>query len=116
PPSGAAAVLGYHLAGKEQRGAVMVCPGGGYDSLAEAEALPVARFLASHGIHAFVLRYRHAPHFHHPASLEDARRALRVIRHGARQGWWPVEERHVAVMGFGAGGHLAARLASDAVQ
>jgi acetyl esterase/lipase len=116
PPTGAAAVLGFHLAGKEQRGAVMVCPGGTYDSLAEAEALPVAKFMTSHGIHAFVLRYRHAPHFYHPAALEDARRALRVIRHGAQKGWWPVEQNHVAVMGFGAGGHLAALLATDAAE
>ncbi|HEV8605410.1 MAG TPA: alpha/beta hydrolase [Tepidisphaeraceae bacterium] len=116
PESGMAAALGFHLAGREERGAVMVCPGGAYGALAEVEALPVARFLASHGIHAFVLRYRHAPHFFHPASLEDARRALRIIRHGAQQGWWPVEMRHVAVMGFGAGGHLAALLATDGVE
>ena len=116
PEGGVAAALGFHLAGKEMRGAVMVCPGGAYESLAEAEALPVAKFLTSHGIQAFVLRYRHAPQFHHPSSLEDARRALRVIRHGAQKGWWPVEERHVAVMGFGAGGHLAALLATDAVE
>jgi acetyl esterase/lipase len=116
PPTGAAAALGFHLAAKQQRGAVMICPGGSYDSLAEAEALPGARFLASHGIHAFILRYRHAPHFYHPAGLEDARRALRVIRHGAQMGWWPVLESHVAVMGFGAGGHLAALLATDAVE
>jgi len=116
PASGAAAALGFHLAGKEMRGAVMVFPGGAYESLAEAEALPVARFLAARGIHAFVLRYRHAPHCYHPASLEDARRALRIIRHGAKQGWWPVEERHVAVMGFGAGGHLAALLATDSAE
>jgi len=116
PAGGAAAALGFHLPVREQRGAVMVCPGGTYDSLAEIEALPVARFLASHGIHAFVLRYRHSPHWYHPAALEDARRALRVIRHGAQKGWWPVEESHIAVMGFGAGGHLAALLATDAVE
>ena len=115
PPSGTAAALGFHLAAQEQRGAVMVCPGGGFESLAEAEAMPVARFLTSHGIHAFVLRYRHAPHYHHPASLEDARRALRVIRHGAQKGWWPVALEHVAVMGFGVGGLVAALLATDAV-
>src|SRR4051812_37020883 len=115
PGGGEAAGVGFHLAGRGQRGAVMVCPGGNYDSLAEAEALPVARFLASHGIHAFVLRYRHAPQWHHPASLEDARRALRVIRHGTQKGWWPVEERHVAGMGFGAGGHLAGLLGTDAL-
>ena len=72
PQSGVAAALGFHLAAKAARGAVMVCPGGGYESLAENEALPVARFLASHGIQAFILRYRHAPHFFHPAALEGA--------------------------------------------
>ena len=116
PASGAAAALGFHLAGREPRGAVMVCPGGAYDSLGEFEAMQVAKFLALHGIHGFVLRYRHAPHFYHPAALEDARRALRVIRHGSHEGWWPVEETHVAVMGFSAGGHLGALLATDAVE
>jgi acetyl esterase/lipase len=113
PESGRAAALGCQMAGTEKRGAVMVCPGGAYESLAEAEALPVARFLNGHGIHAFILRYRHAPHFFHPAALEDARRGLRVIRHGGQMGWWAVEAAHVAVMGFGAGGHLAAMLATD---
>src|SRR6266550_3466209 len=97
----------------DPRAPLRTVPEGG---VAAAEALPVAKFLTSHGIHAFVLRYRHAPQFYHPSSLEDARRALRVIRHGAQKGWWPVEERHVAVMGFGAGGHLAALLATDAVE
>jgi acetyl esterase/lipase len=114
PASGEAAALGFHLAGKHVRGAVLVCPGGGYDSLAEAETMPVARYLVSQGIHAFILRYRHAPDHFYPAPLEDARRAIRVIRHGAQEGWWAVESSHVAVMGFGAGGHLAALLATDA--
>lgn len=116
PRSGMAAALGVYLAQGGGRGGVMVCPGGGYESLAEMEGLPVARFLAAHGIHAFVLRYRHAPHSYHPASLEDARRALRVIRHGAQMGWWPMRDSHLAVMGFGAGGHLAAMLATDATE
>lgn len=113
PQSGAAATLGVCIAGDEKRGAVMICPGGGYENLADHEGLPVAQFINGHGVHAFVLRYRHAPHARHPAPLEDARRAMRVIRHGATEGWWPVDPGKITVLGFSAGGHVAALLATD---
>jgi acetyl esterase/lipase len=87
------------------RPAVVVCPGGGYAGLAPHEGLPVARWLCGLGVDAFVLRYRVAPH-RHPAPLQDAQRALRTVRH--RAGEWGVDPGRVGILGFSAGGHLAA--------
>ena len=89
------------------RPAVLVLPGGGYGHQAGHEAEPVAEWLASLGIHAFVLRYRVAPH-RHPAPLEDAKTAMLYIRSG-RHGL-AVDRSRVGVLGFSAGGHLAATL------
>jgi acetyl esterase/lipase len=90
--------------------AVVVCPGGGYARLAENEGTDVARWLVSLGVDAYVLRYRVAggePGREplHPAPLHDLRQAVNVVRErGATR---------VAVMGFSAGGHLAATLATS---
>ncbi|MDQ0076149.1 alpha/beta hydrolase [Arthrobacter oryzae] len=89
--------------------AMLVLPGGGYERHADHEAEPVAGWLASLGIHAFVLRYRVAPH-RHPAPLQDAKAALAWIRTG-RHGL-AVNRSRVGVLGFSAGGHLAATLAA----
>ena len=88
--------------------AILVLPGGGYAKQADHEAEPVAEWLASLGIHAFVLRYRVAPD-HHPAPLEDAKRAMLWIRSGGHG--LNVDASRVGVLGFSAGGHLAATLA-----
>lgn len=93
------------------RPAFLVLPGGGYARQADHEAEPVAEWLASLGIHAFVLRYRVAPD-RHPAPLEDAKEAMLYIRsatHGLA-----VDPERVGVLGFSAGGHLAATLSTAA--
>ncbi len=87
------------------RAAVVVCPGGGYGQLAPHEAAPVARWLNRAGISAFVLRYRLAPH-RHPEPLQDAQRALRLVRHRATA--WGLDPGRLGILGFSAGGHLAA--------
>ena len=61
------------------RGAVVVCPGGGYTFKAEHEGNPIAEALNSMGISAYVLDYRVAP-CHPEAPLSDAKRALRLVR------------------------------------
>ncbi|HQE94182.1 MAG TPA: alpha/beta hydrolase [Anaerolineae bacterium] len=91
----------------EVRGAVLVCPGGGYVNRAPHEAEPIARRFNAGGFHAFVVHYRVAPH-RHPAPLLDASRALRLIRAHADE--WRVDPGGIAVCGFSAGGHLTASL------
>lgn len=87
--------------------AIVICPGGGYGHLAmDHEGHQVAKWLNGLGIAAFILKYRHAPGYQHPAPLRDAQRALRMVRANAAE--WSVDENRVGILGFSAGGHLAA--------
>ncbi|MCA9410276.1 MAG: alpha/beta hydrolase [Candidatus Omnitrophica bacterium] len=86
--------------------AIIVCPGGGYAHLADHEGKPVAEWLNTIGIAGFVLRYRHAPDYHHPIPLMDAQRAIRTVR--ARAEEWKLDPHRIGIMGFSAGGHLTA--------
>ena len=88
--------------------AVVICPGGGYQHLADHEGRPVAEWLNTLGVAAFVLKYRLGPRYQHPAMLEDAARALRTVR--ARAAEWGVDPTRVGILGFSAGGHLASTL------
>ncbi len=86
--------------------AIVVCPGGGYAHLAMGhEGQDVARWLNSIGVSAFILKYRHAPQYQHPAPLQDAQRALRTVR--ARAAEWKINPKRIGIWGFSAGGHLA---------
>jgi acetyl esterase/lipase len=87
--------------------AVVVCPGGGYRTLAsEHEGKQVAEWLNTLGVSAFVLQYRVGPRYRHPAPLQDAQRALRLVRSRARD--FAIDPARVGILGFSAGGHLAA--------
>jgi acetyl esterase/lipase len=89
--------------------AVVICPGGGYGHLATGhEGHEIAQWLNAHGVAAFMLQYRIAPRYHHPAPLQDAQRALRTVR--ARASEWQVDPKRIGVWGFSAGGHLASTL------
>ncbi|MCL4545507.1 MAG: alpha/beta hydrolase [Chloroflexi bacterium] len=90
-------------------GAVIVCPGGGYQTRAPHEGVPVAEWLNANDIAAFVLDYRVAPN-RHPLPLRDVQLAIRAVRQRAAE--WRVAPDHVAVLGFSAGGHLAASAAT----
>ena len=93
-------------ADKANGAAVVVCPGGAYGFLAaDHEGKQVAGWLNSFGVSAFVLKYRLAPRYHQPAPLQDAQRAIRMVRAAARE--WNVDTRRIGIMGFSAGGHLA---------
>src|SRR5215469_7612839 len=86
--------------------AVIVCPGGGYVNLAmNHEGRQVAGYLNSLGIAAFVLRYRLGPRYHYPIELQDAQRAIRMLR--ARAAEWRIDPERIGIIGFSAGGHLA---------
>lgn len=94
----------------EASGAAMViCPGGGYGGLAGHEGKDYAEWLAKHGVTGFVLKYRlGSAGYKHPRMLEDAARAVRLVR--ARASEWGVDTKRVGIMGSSAGGHLASTL------
>lgn len=103
--------LTLYLAPDPNGAAVLVCPGGGYVNLAmDHEGRQIAAWFNSFGVSAFVLKYRLAPRYRHPAMLDDARRAITIIRARARE--WKVSPDRVGVMGFSAGGHLASTLST----
>ena len=86
---------------------VVICPGGGYELLAfDYEGYEVAQWLAANGITAAVLKYR-MPNGHPEVPLEDAEQALRLLR-GEVPGAEGFTCRKVGILGFSAGGHLAA--------
>lgn len=83
---------------------VIVCPGGGYGNLAvRHEGYQVAEWMAERGIATAVLFYR-MPNGHNMVPLTDVQNAFRYCRHHSRE--WGVNS--IGVMGFSAGGHLAA--------
>lgn len=91
--------------------AVVICPGGGYSNLAmDHEGRQIALWFNSFGVSAFVLRYRLGMRYHHPAPLQDVRRAIRHVRGEAAR--WGVRPDRIGVMGFSAGGHLASTAAT----
>jgi acetyl esterase/lipase len=89
--------------------AALILPGGGYGQLSAHEGEGYARWLTSLGIPCFVLQYRLGDHgYRHPTMLEDATRALRLIRKNAPS--WGIDPARILVVGSSAGGHLAATL------
>jgi acetyl esterase/lipase len=86
---------------------VVVAPGGGYTHLSMVkEGSDVAHWLNERGVAAFVLTYRLGPKYHHPVEMEDAQRAIRMVRANAAE--YGIAEDHIGMWGFSAGGHLAA--------
>ncbi len=93
-------------AGTASGAAIVICPGGGYGGLAGHEGADYALFLNQHGVTAFVLKYRLGSHgYRHPRMLEDAQRAIRLVR--ARASEWNLDAKRIGIMGSSAGGHLA---------
>ena len=99
----------FQAPGCETKGMVLVLPGGGYAGLAPHEAVPVAEKFVELGFHAAVCMYRVSPAIY-PAPLDDARRAIRYIREHAAE--LRVKSDKIAVLGFSAGGHLAAMVSN----
>jgi acetyl esterase/lipase len=94
--------------------AVVVFPGGGYRILAiDLEGTEVCDWLNSAGVTCILVKYRvpdSGPYPKSPAALQDAQRALGIVRSHA--GEWHVDPRRIGVLGFSAGGHLAAALST----
>ena len=92
--------------------AFIVLPGGGYRGRAAHEGEPIARWLNSVGVTAFVARYRVSP-YRHPAPATDAARAIQYVRAHATE--WRLDPARVGILGFSAGGHLASTAATQFV-
>lgn len=93
--------------------AVIICPGGGYHHLAfQISGFQLAKWFNTMGITAFVLNYRlpNQPDLvqREIAPLQDAQRAMRIIRANAAR--WNIQPNKIGIMGVSAGGHLAAML------
>lgn len=99
----------------QKRPCVIICPGGGYAILAAGhEGSDVAKYFNSIGVNALVLKYR-IPNADNQidktiAPLQDAQQAILLARTNA--GSWGIDENKIGIMGFSAGGHLAASLAT----
>jgi len=92
---------------------IIVCPGGGYGILAEEhEGAEVARRLNAAGVGAVVLRYRVPRRSNDQpwvVPVLDARRTLELVRAHAAE--WNADPKKIGILGFSAGGNLAARVA-----
>jgi acetyl esterase/lipase len=95
---------------KANGAAVIVCPGGGYNILAwNKEGTEICDWLNSLGVTAALLKYRvpkRAGLERHAPMLQDAQRALGLLRHRARE--HGIDPQRLGIMGFSAGGHLSA--------
>jgi acetyl esterase/lipase len=104
----------YAPKGKNTGAAVIVFPGGGYHILAiDLEGTEVCDWLNSAGITCVLLKYRvpdSGPYPKSAAALQDAQRALGIVRSHAAE--WHIDPHRVGVLGFSAGAHLAAALST----
>jgi acetyl esterase/lipase len=95
---------------KDTGAAVLVCPGGGYHILAyNLEGTEICAWLNSIGVTGVLLKYRvpSRPGLpKHAVQLQDAQRALSLLRHRART--WGLDPKRIGILGFSAGGHLSA--------
>ena len=103
-------------AGSENGSAVIVLPGGAYRGLAgDLEGREVADWFAARGFRAFVLSYRLSSHgYLLPVPLLDARRAVQLVRARARD--YRIDPNRIVMIGFSAGGHLAALAGTQFVE
>ena len=95
--------------------AILICPGGGYNILAwDLEGTEVADWLNTIGVTGIVLKYRvprRPGREKHDAPLQDAQRAMSLVRKHADQ--WGIDANRIGILGFSAGGHLSAATSTN---
>lgn len=109
----------YRPAKEKDTGAsVVICPGGGYHVLAwDYEGEEVAAWLNKLGVTGIVLKYRVPRRAGQDKEkppigpLQDAQRALSLVR--SKAGEWKLDEKRIGILGFSAGGHLAAAASTN---
>ena len=84
---------------------LLICPGGGYGFVSQREGEPIALRFLTQGYNVFVLEYSVAPNSF-PTQLREVAAAMELIHENAEQ--WHCDTDKIAIMGFSAGGHLAA--------
>ena len=89
----------------KHRPSVLLCPGGGYGFVSQREGEPVALKLLPEGYNVYVLKYSVAPN-KFPTQLREVAAAMELIHSNADQ--WNTDPNRIAIMGYSAGGHLAA--------
>lgn len=100
------AFITVHRPEKPNGTAIIICPGGGYGGLVMGpEGHGIAKWLNGHGITGVVLQYR-LPKGRAYVPLWDAQQAIRTVRSQAED--WQLDPSRIGIMGFSAGGHLAA--------
>ncbi len=92
--------------GSYSRKAMIVLPGGGYECLADHEAEPIALSFAAKGFQTFVLRYTVGENAVYPIPEIETMQAIAVVRAHAKE--WFLDPDKICLVGFSAGGHLAA--------
>lgn len=97
------------LAQDEKKPCLLICPGGGYGHHSEREKEPVALKFLEAGYSVFILNYSLTPH-HFPTQLREVAAALELIHKMGDE--WNCDLDKIALMGFSAGGHLAAHYAN----
>lgn len=90
---------------KQKRPCMLICPGGGYGMCSERESEPIALHLLPEGFNVFVLTYSVAP-VRFPSQIREVAAAVELIYKKADE--WNCDTDKIAIMGFSAGGHLAA--------
>lgn len=106
----------YSPKGKNSGAAVVVFPGGGYNVLAiDLEGTEACDWLTSRGITCVLLKYRVpcakvGPYRDCPTALEDAQRAVGLVRFRAAE--WQIDPNKIGVLGFSAGGHMVAAIST----
>jgi acetyl esterase/lipase len=94
---------------------LVILPGGGFGKIVpDKEGSEAAVWLNKHGVTVFVLNYRTTSGKDRPGwvrALQDAQRTMALVRANAK--WWSLEPDRIGLLGFSAGGQVAARLLSD---
>lgn len=89
----------------QKRPCMVVCPGGGYGMCSERESEPIALHFLTEGYNVFVLKYSVAPH-RFPTQMREVAALMELIYANAQE--WNCDTEKIAIIGFSAGGHLAA--------